>query len=198
MKKFVSLSTGVRESVQSEQGKADGVPVIFLHGVTDSWRSFERVLPLLPAGHPRVRHLAARPRRFESSDVRLPLRGHVGGSARVPGRDGASDAMIVGHSMGASVAQRFVIDHPDRVAASCSWARSRIIPIPGWPTSWHRRFATDRSDRLPVRKRMAVEHPRTRHVRRPPRRCRLRNAEGPGARVARGVQWILEDPGLHE
>ena len=47
MKKFVSLSTGVRIEYV-EQGKADGVPVIFLHGVTDSWRSFERVLPLLP------------------------------------------------------------------------------------------------------------------------------------------------------
>ena len=47
MKKFVSLSTGVRIEYV-EQGKADGVPVIFLHGVTDSWRSFERVLPLRP------------------------------------------------------------------------------------------------------------------------------------------------------
>ena len=31
-----------------EQGTTDGVPAIFLHGVTDSWRSFERVLRLLP------------------------------------------------------------------------------------------------------------------------------------------------------
>jgi pimeloyl-ACP methyl ester carboxylesterase len=44
---FVSLPTGVRIEYV-EQGRADGVPVIFLHGVTDSWRSFERVLPLLP------------------------------------------------------------------------------------------------------------------------------------------------------
>ena len=49
MKKFASLSTGVRIEYV-EQGKADGVPVIFLHGVTDSWRSFERVLPLSPPG----------------------------------------------------------------------------------------------------------------------------------------------------
>ena len=47
MKKFVPLSTGVRIEYV-EHGRADGVPVIFLHGVTDSWRSFERVLPLLP------------------------------------------------------------------------------------------------------------------------------------------------------
>ena len=49
MKKLVSLSTGVRiEYVEQGNAEADGVPVIFLHGVTDSWRSFERVLPLLP------------------------------------------------------------------------------------------------------------------------------------------------------
>ena len=32
-----------------EQGNSEGFPVVFLHGVTDSWRSFERVLPLLPS-----------------------------------------------------------------------------------------------------------------------------------------------------
>jgi hypothetical protein len=34
MEKFVSLSTGVGMEYV-EQGKADGVPVVFLHGVTD-------------------------------------------------------------------------------------------------------------------------------------------------------------------
>ena len=43
MKKFVSLSTGMRiEYVEQGNAEADGVPVIFLHGVTDWWRSFER------------------------------------------------------------------------------------------------------------------------------------------------------------
>lgn len=31
-----------------EQGDRNGVPVIFLHGITDSWRSFELVLPHVP------------------------------------------------------------------------------------------------------------------------------------------------------
>ncbi len=31
-----------------EHGDPDGVPVVMLHGVTDSWRSFEHVLPYLP------------------------------------------------------------------------------------------------------------------------------------------------------
>lgn len=42
-----SLASGVvLESV--EQRSPTGMPVILLHGVTDSWRSFERVLPHLP------------------------------------------------------------------------------------------------------------------------------------------------------
>jgi non-heme chloroperoxidase len=115
MKKFVSLSTGVRIEYV-EQGQAGGVPVIFLHGVTDSWRSFERVLPLLP---PNIHAFA------------LSQRGHGDSSRPTSGycfadmsadllafldAMGLGTAIIVGHSMGASVAQRFVIDHAERVA----------------------------------------------------------------------------------
>ncbi len=116
MKKFVSLSTGIRmEYVEQGKAAADGVPVIFLHGVTDSWRSFERVLPLLP-------------RRFHV--FALSQRGHGDSSRSTSGYRfadmsadllavmdamGLDTAVIVGHSMGASVAQRFVIDHPARV-----------------------------------------------------------------------------------
>ena len=45
--KFCELSAEVRLEYV-EQGPADGEPVVFLHGVTDSWHSFERILPLLP------------------------------------------------------------------------------------------------------------------------------------------------------
>src|SRR5262245_48124812 len=47
MEKFISLSTGVRLEYV-EQGPSDGIPVVFLHGVTDSWHSFEGVLRHLP------------------------------------------------------------------------------------------------------------------------------------------------------
>jgi pimeloyl-ACP methyl ester carboxylesterase len=40
-------ATGIR-ILYVEQGNDDGVPLILLHGYTDSWRSFEPVLPLLP------------------------------------------------------------------------------------------------------------------------------------------------------
>jgi non-heme chloroperoxidase len=115
VERFVSLSTGVRmEYVQ--QGPAGGLPVIFLHGVTDSWRSFERVLPLLPAhvhafavsarGHGE----SSRPRHgYLLSDMSTDLRAFMD-------TVGLERALIVGHSMGAMVAQRFALDHPGRVS----------------------------------------------------------------------------------
>jgi non-heme chloroperoxidase len=100
----------------AEQGRRSGTPVIALHGVTDSWRSFEPVLPHLP---PELRVLA------------LSQRGH-GGSDKPAGgyrpADFAADvaafmdmmeiesAVLVGHSMGSINAMRFAIDHPSRVA----------------------------------------------------------------------------------
>ena len=55
MEKSISLPTGVRLGYV-EQGDPGGTPVIFLHGVTDSWHSFEHVLPLLTTN---VRALAS-------------------------------------------------------------------------------------------------------------------------------------------
>ena len=96
-------------------GDPHGVPVLFLHGFTDSLRSFERLLPLLPR---RMRALA------------VSLRGH--GDATRPSSgyamaDFAADVesfidrldldsvVLVGHSMGAAVAQRYAADHASRV-----------------------------------------------------------------------------------
>ncbi|MPY88915.1 MAG: alpha/beta fold hydrolase [Luteitalea sp.] len=111
--KSVSLRSGVRlEYVQ--QGDPSGLPVVFLHGVTDSWRSFEGVLSRLPSS---------------MHAVALSQRGHGGSSRPVAGYrivDFSSDldafldkldipaALIVGHSMGSYVAQRFAMDHPGR------------------------------------------------------------------------------------
>ena len=44
----VRVSTGVELQV-AERGPRDGEPVLFLHGYTDSWRSYSRVLGGLPA-----------------------------------------------------------------------------------------------------------------------------------------------------
>jgi non-heme chloroperoxidase len=97
-----------------ERGSAQGTPVVFLHGLTDSWRSFEGVLPNLP---PSMRAIA------------LTLRGHGGSSRPETGYAlgdlaldvnlfldalGIPSAVVVGHSMGSAVAQRFAIEYPQR------------------------------------------------------------------------------------
>lgn len=109
----VALSTGVRLPYV-EQGDPDGTPVLFLHGITDSWRSFAPVLPYLP---PRIRAFA------------LTQRGHGDADRPAAGyhpRDFAADvaafldaqelesAVIAGHSMGSTVALRFALDFPER------------------------------------------------------------------------------------
>jgi pimeloyl-ACP methyl ester carboxylesterase len=99
-----------------EQGDLTGTPVVALHGVTDSWRSFQPLLPHLPLT---LRFIA------------LTQRGHGGSAKPATGyrpREFAADllrlldalelprAVIVGHSMGGVHALRFAIDHPERVA----------------------------------------------------------------------------------
>ncbi len=112
---FATLSTGVRMEYV-EQGPADGLPVIFLHGVTDSWRSFERILPLLP---PNVHAFAVSARGH--GDSSRPATGYSPADMAQDLRAlmnavGLENAVIVGHSMGSLVAQRFALDYPDRVS----------------------------------------------------------------------------------
>jgi non-heme chloroperoxidase len=115
VQKFVSLSTGVRAEYV-EQGNTDGLPVVFLHGVTDSWRSFERVLPLLPPGihafaiSQRGHGDSSRPEGgYLLSDMSRDLRAFMDAV-------GLQQAVVVGHSMGSMVAQRFAVDHATRVS----------------------------------------------------------------------------------
>ena len=115
MVKFVSLPTGVRMEYV-EQGPARDVPIIFLHGVTDSWHSFERVLMLLP---PDVRAFAISQRGH--GDSSRPASGYrfvdfSDDLAAFMDAMNVPSAIVVGHSMGATVAQRFVIDHPGQVS----------------------------------------------------------------------------------
>jgi pimeloyl-ACP methyl ester carboxylesterase len=116
----ITVSAGI-ELPYFEQGNRDGVPVMFLHGLTDSERSFESVLPFLPS----------------SMRAIVPtLRGHGEASKPVDAyqfadfaRDvrnlmdalGIGRAVLVGHSMGTLVAFQTALDFPNRVLG--------IVPI---------------------------------------------------------------------
>jgi pimeloyl-ACP methyl ester carboxylesterase len=97
-----------------EQGDDDGVPLILLHGFTDSWRSFEPVLPLLP----RSIHAFA-PTQRGHGDADKPASGYApqdfaADIAAFMDAIGLEAAVIAGHSMGGPIAQRFALDYPER------------------------------------------------------------------------------------
>ena len=98
-----------------EQGDATGVPVVMLHGATDSWRSFEPVLPHLPDD---IRAVAVTQRGH--GEAPKPQSGYLiedlaGDVADLMDGLEIERAILVGHSMGSWVARQIAIDHPDRV-----------------------------------------------------------------------------------
>ena len=109
--KTVRLQSGVQLEY-AEQGSPSGTPVIFLHGYTDSWRSFHQVLPLLPESI----HVYTISQRGHGISDR-PAKGYSPGDFALDVADfmrelNISSAIIVGHSLGATIAQRFALDYP--------------------------------------------------------------------------------------
>ncbi|HHX63436.1 MAG TPA: alpha/beta hydrolase, partial [Chloroflexi bacterium] len=110
----IRLANGVRLPYV-EQGDSAGIPLLPVHAIADSWRSFERVLTYLP----RSIHVYA-----------LTQRGHGDADRPAEGyrpRDLAEDllafmdaleieaAVVVGGSSSGVVVQRLAIEHPERV-----------------------------------------------------------------------------------
>jgi pimeloyl-ACP methyl ester carboxylesterase len=113
MHKSIQLASGIHLEY-AEKGGPSGIPVIFLHGFADSWHSFDMILPLLPAS---VHAYVLSQRGHGNSD--RPLAGYKPEdfAADIAGfmqKLNIESAFIVGHSMGATVAQRFVLDYPER------------------------------------------------------------------------------------
>jgi pimeloyl-ACP methyl ester carboxylesterase len=108
------VATGVTLDVL-EQRRHGGVPVIFLHGFADSRRSFDLVLPHLPAwigavapsfrGHGES---SVPPAGYAITDLAADVVALIEARALAP-------AVLVGHSLGSAVALRIAIDRPDRV-----------------------------------------------------------------------------------
>lgn len=100
-----------------ERGDPAGPAVLFLHGYCDSWRSFAMVLPHLPST---VRAIAISQRGHGDSDrppAGYAMTDFAADAAGVLDALGVPRAVVVGHSMGARVAERLAADHPDRVRA---------------------------------------------------------------------------------
>jgi pimeloyl-ACP methyl ester carboxylesterase len=98
-----------------EQGDPSELPVVLLHGCSESWRSWETVLPFLPESM----HVFA-PTQRGHGDADKPADGYrfedfAGDLTAFLDALGIGPAVLVGHSLGSYVPQRFAMDHPDRV-----------------------------------------------------------------------------------
>ena len=110
----VRLSNGVRLHY-AQQGPRTGPAVLMLHGYADSWFSFSRVMPLMPA---EVRVIVPDQRGHGDSD--RPGSGYAvsefaDDASRLLDALDVSKAVVIGHSMGTFVARRLVAKDPGRV-----------------------------------------------------------------------------------
>jgi non-heme chloroperoxidase len=113
MSHSIQLSTGVTVPYV-EHGDPSGVPMILLHGYSDSSLSYDLLLPLLPDS---IHAYAYTQRGHGYADK--PITGYrvedyVADVAAFMDAMGIEAAVIVGHSGGSYTAQRFALDHPDR------------------------------------------------------------------------------------
>ncbi|GGN79538.1 alpha/beta hydrolase [Streptomyces albiflavescens] len=121
-------SASVREGVTlpyAEAGYPSGTPVVFLHGLADSWWSFEPLLRRLP---PSLHGYA--PTQRGHGDADRPAQGYAPGdyaadlvafldAVDIPG------ALLVGASSGGVAARMVAGSHPDRISGLV------LIGVPG-------------------------------------------------------------------
>ncbi len=109
------LTTGPRLHY-AEQGDPTGEAIIFLHGYSDSWFSFSRVLPLLS---PEYHAFALTQRGHGDSDKPECCYTVDDFAADVDAfmdAVGITEATLVAHSTGAVTAQRMTLSYPRRVS----------------------------------------------------------------------------------
>lgn len=114
--KAIELNSGILLRYV-EQGDKKGVPVILLHGFTDSWKSFEAVLPELPSAV----HVFAISQRGHGNSSKSARRYHPEDFAKDIAdfikKKKLGAAVIVGHSMGSFNAQCFATKYPELTKA---------------------------------------------------------------------------------
>ena len=112
----LDLATGVRVPYL-ESGDPDGVPLVVLHGYSDSALSNAPLLAALP----RSIHAFALTARGHG-DASRPAGGYTPSDmaadvAAFADARGLGPIVVVGHSMGSYAAQAFAVEHPDRTRA---------------------------------------------------------------------------------
>jgi len=98
----------------AEQGNPDGIPVILLHGFTDSWHSYEMIMPYLPP----TLHVYSISQRGHGNSSK-PRKGYqpedfANDIADFIQQMGIHNPILIGHSMGSTIVQSFVSKYPLR------------------------------------------------------------------------------------
>jgi non-heme chloroperoxidase len=109
----IQLSTGVTVPYL-EHGDPDGVPMILLHGYTDSSVSYELLLPHLPDSIHAYAYTQRGHGHAGKPETGYEVDDYVADVAAFMDAMGIEAAVIAGHSGGSYTAQRFAVDHPDR------------------------------------------------------------------------------------
>ncbi|HEX6889196.1 MAG TPA: alpha/beta hydrolase [Chryseolinea sp.] len=116
IEKSIELPTGVTLSYV-EYGRTDGVHVIFLHGFTDSWHSFEYVLDKFPTNL----HAIAISQRGHGNSTKTEntndTKYFAADVAAFIREKNLGPCIIVGHSLGGLITQRFALDYPELTKA---------------------------------------------------------------------------------
>lgn len=108
-----------------------GAPVLFINALGSDHRIWDRVVGLLPAG---VRALRYDKRGHGASEVRgrdWGMGDHVADAAAVMRAAGASDAVVVGLSIGGQIAQGLAAERPELVRGLVLCATAAKIGAPG-------------------------------------------------------------------
>lgn len=113
---FVALDSGIRLHLATWPGPPDAAPLVLLHGIWDTWRTFERVAGRLAAG--RAVH-ALDLRGHGDSDKPESGYAHADYAGDVLGvldRLGLDRVALLGFSLGALVSAQLLAQAPARVA----------------------------------------------------------------------------------
>jgi pimeloyl-ACP methyl ester carboxylesterase len=109
------VSTGATLSC-AEQGDRNGIPLILLHGYSDSWRSFEPLMEQFPQSM-RIIAITARGHGDSSkpTDGIYSVSNFAADAAAAMDTLSIAKAHIVGHSMGSLIGAALALDYPSRV-----------------------------------------------------------------------------------
>ncbi len=114
--KAITLPTGVTLNYV-EHGKANGTPIILLHGFPDSWHSYEHVLDRFPD----YLHVVAISQRGFGNSTKTASTDHpkyfASDIAAFITMKNLGRSIIVGHSFGGLVTQEFALNYPQLTRA---------------------------------------------------------------------------------